>query len=166
VTHPYSFAESDYIGYRSKGSGSIEGQAYLSRARQPAIYQIDNPIYLIPKSAYTSYWFEEFVLKGGECETDLLSIEKPDIPFFRDSRDCILPFVMTLDKRLSPYLRTAKAGKDGTFTFSGVPSGHYLLATFIVWWDGSLAQGGIAHAKISLEPSEHVGGIIVTRALR
>jgi hypothetical protein len=164
--HPYSFVESDYVDYRSKGSGAIDGKAYLSSEKQPVIYQHDNPIYLIPKSAYTNHWFQEFVLKGGECETDLESVENPDVPFFRDSRDCILPFVMTLDKRLNPYLRIAKAGIDGTFTFTDLPSGHYLLATFIVWWDGSRSQGGIAHAQVSLEPSERVRGISVTRVLR
>lgn len=157
------FIERAFLPYKAKGLASITGHAYLWSDDQDETHYATNPVYLIPRSAYTDEWFDKFVDRQGECHSRPAPEQGSSLLPFVDPRECRVTFTLALDERIEPYVKITKPQEKGRFTFSTLPPGNYIIATFISWWDGAQERGGIAHARVRLKSKEHIASIVVTR---
>jgi hypothetical protein len=135
--HLVSFNENDFIPYLSKGNSKIIGQAFLKTRGGDVKYGAGNEIVLVPFTPYTEERYNNIVINN-------IRMEQPDNRYFK-------------------YRRTTRADGQGNFEFTDIPSGEYILICNIYWEVGgrySQTTGGIAHAKIFINPGETMKTIL------
>lgn len=157
--------EKDLFPYKSKGHGSLAGQAFLGSPSGKAITQAGVPIHLIPITPYTKAWFERS-LRTATCGA------KPDAPAdgatgSRPPIDCARESLGQLltDKRLVSSLRTTRANPTGHFWFTKLPAGRYYLVSLIEGGAGSHQEEravGVAWLVIELDAGEKATNLVLT----
>jgi len=163
---PPGLNEKDLFPYKQKGRGTLAGQVFLSSPSGKAITQAGAPIHLIPITPYTRYWFDQAIRSVACSATGIpLSTESPASP--RPSLDCAREALTRLqtEKRLVPYLRTARANPTGHFWFTKIPAGRYYLVSLIEGGSGAHLDerlSGWAWQVIDLDAGEKLGNLVVT----
>ena len=165
VSSPPALSEKDLVAYKQKGRGTLAGQVFLGSPSGKAIIQAGVPVYLIPVSPYTRYWFDHNVRTTGCISNDDAAAN--DGLLSRQQADCARDGLaqLLIDKRLLPYLRTTRANPTGHFWFTKVPAGRYYLVSLIVGGAGSHQDeraAGIAWLIIDPEAGEKVTNLVVT----
>lgn len=159
-----TFNEKEFAGYKSKGHGTLAGQAFLGASSGKAITQAGVPVHLIPITRYTRYWFDRTV-KVTACSSpsDPTPSDNPMAPhqFVNCAHEALRQ--LETDKRLLPYLRTTRANPTGHFWFTKIPAGRYYIVTVI---EGSSAKddlpAGIAWLIVDLDAGEKATNLVVT----
>lgn len=161
---PPAFNEKDLVAYKQKGHGALSGQVFLGASSGKAITQAGAPVHLIPVTKYTRYWFDHSVRatvcssSGDPSATDATAATHQPV-------NCVHEALRQLeqDKRLLPYLRTARANPTGHFWFTKIPAGRYYIVSVI---EGSSQKedgpAGIAWLSIDLDAGEKATNLVVT----
>jgi hypothetical protein len=166
VPQPPNLIEKDLFPYKQRGRGTLAGQAFLGSPSGKAVIQAGAPIYLIPSTPYTRYWFEHTV-KATTCPATegSASIEGSSAP--RPLADCAQEALTRLrtEKRLAPYLRITRANPTGHFWFTKIPPGRYYIVSLI---EGERERtkddqfAGLAWLGLEIEAGEKASNLVVT----
>ncbi len=167
TAQPPVLNEKDLFAYKQKGRSTLTGQAFLASPSGKAITQAGAPVYLVPITPYTRYWFDHNV-RTTSCS----AIETPASPESitaapRTPTDCPQEAVtrLQIEKRLAPYLRTTRANPTGHFWFTKIPAGRYYLVSLIEGGAGGHKDeqlSGVAWLTIELDAGEKLTNLVVT----
>ena len=166
TAQPPTLNEKDLFPYKQKGRSTLTGQAFLSSPSGKAITQAGAPVYLIPITPYTRFWFDHNV-KVTSCS----ATESPASPETsatpRTPTDCPQEALTRLqtEKRLAPYIRTTRANPTGHFWFTKIPAGRYYLVSLIEEGSGAHKDEqltGLAWLTIELDAGEKLTNLVVT----
>jgi hypothetical protein len=134
------FIPEEYQPYRSPGTSTISGQAFMKTRGGDVKLGAGSAVVLCPVTTYSREWFQVRVLQ--------------DVP------------TSTPDERTAQFTRTAIADSQGRFRFSGLPAGEYFIACYIRWEVpsefGLMPAGGWAYCKSHVDSSE-TSEIVATR---
>jgi hypothetical protein len=163
---PPALTEKDLFPYKQKGRSTLTGQVFLVSSSGKSITHAGAPVYLIPITPYTRYWFDHTV-RGTTCPAtgNLASAETTAVP--RPLTDCeqeALP-QLRAEKRLAPYLRMTRANPTGHFWFTKIPAGRYYIVSLIQGGSGTHQEeesSGLAWLVLDLEAGEKVSNLVVT----
>jgi len=166
VPQPPSLNEKDLFPYKQKGRGTLAGQAFLGSPSGKAVTQAGVPVYLIPITPYTRYWFDH-TLKATTCSATESPASAEGSPPPRSLSDCAHEALTRLrtEKRLAPYLRTTRANPTGHFWFTKIPAGRYYIVSLI---EGDRERtkddqfAGLAWLILDLEAGEKASNLVVT----
>jgi hypothetical protein len=163
---PPALSEKDLFPYKQKGRSTLTGQVFLVSSSGKSITQAGAPVYLIPITLYTRYWFDHTV-RGTTCSAtgNLVSAETTAVP--RPLTDCAQEALPQLraEKRLAPYLRMTRASPTGHFWFTKIPAGRYYIVSLIQGGSGTHQEdesSGLAWLVLDLEAGEKVSNLVVT----
>ena len=128
--------EAAYV--KQKGTGTIEGHAFLRQKTGGTVSAAGEVVRLIPATAYAR---ERFAKLYGDRK-------------FVASSD--YPKTQTTDPRYPEFIRTTKAESTGRFTFGNVAPGSYFISTQVTWQkEGALfADGGAIYDVVTLTGKE------------
>jgi len=134
-----AFDPGAYAPYAGTGTGIVEGRAAVLDETGAERVAAGLPVVLQPATAYGEEWYARAVLGGEEL----------DAP----------------DPRLTPFLRTVTSGADGSFRFTGVPAGDWILTCRVTWRTAGLesrfsTHGEWAAARLHVSEGETVEVII------
>lgn len=101
-----AFNEQEYAKFSGSGSGILEGQAFLRTRGGDIKYAAGSEVALKPATSHGRDW-------ANRC--------------YRTDR------WHPVDDRARPYLRTAIADASGSFRFTNLPPGEYVVVTSIFW---------------------------------
>lgn len=154
-SNPPPLNEKELLPYKLKGHASLAGQAFLSSTSGKAITQAGVPVYLIPMTSYTRFWFNRHVRSSPCTSKD------------EAAADCTHEAIPQLlaEKRLAPYLRTTRANPTGHFWFTKLPAGRYYIVSVMEGGAGSHQEeraAGIAWLIVDLEAGEKATNLVVT----
>jgi len=163
---PPALSEKDLFPYKQKGRNTLTGQVFLGSSSGKAITQAGAPVYLIPITPYTRYWFDHTV-KGTSCSATGNHASADTTAGPRPLTDCVQEALPQLraDKRLAPYLRMTRANPTGHFWFNKIPAGRYYIVSLIQGGSGTHQEeesSGLAWLVLDLETGEKVSNLVVT----
>jgi len=123
TSQQYDWVQGSFI--HLKGTGVIQGQAFLQKDNGGVIYAAGRNIVLLPATPYVA---ERFVKVYGDRKyrnilRPTLVFEETDEGFYNDQR-------------------IVKADPRGRFRFDKLAPGRYFVETAIVWQQGDLPAGG------------------------
>ena len=161
------FNEKDLFAYKQKGRSTLAGQVFLAAPSGKAITQAGAPVHLVPITPYTRYWFDHNVRTTPCSATETPASPESVTPAPRTPTDCPHEALTRLqtEKRLSPYLRTARANPTGHFWFTKIPAGRYYLISLIEGGAGGHKDEqltGLAWLTIELDAGEKLTNLVVT----
>lgn len=159
TANPPALNEKELLAYKPKGRGTLAGQVFLGSPSGKAITQAGVPLYLIPVTQYTRYWFDHHV-RTTTCASEGAATSRPTADCVHDALTQLLA-----EKRLLPYLRTTRANPTGHFWFTKIPAGRYYVVSVIEGGGGSHQDeraAGIAWLTVDLEAGEKATNLIVT----
>ena len=140
VNQTVTFAESDFQSYEARGTGLIQGHAFIRSDTGVKRGGAGIKISLVPLTAYT--------------EERAMIMESGNEPG-------------PMDPRLNKYVRTTVGDWGGAYRFEGLPAGKYLLYCKIEWeaqYAGSLRRdasgSSYALARTVLSGGEHKNVVI------
>jgi hypothetical protein len=117
--------ESDYEKFRLEGKNTVSGQAFLRQKGGAVVTCAGSQVRLSPNTEYfREYWN---IVKA----TKQKAIE-PEYSGKRISRDTF-------------------CDAQGNFEFSNIPSGSYILVSWVSWQVGYAKQGGLLYAIIEVQ---------------
>lgn len=125
-----------------KGTGRIEGQAFLRRDYGKLVTAAGERVFLIPATSYAVERFSSMF--GGDLRSYYgNSVEEPPEEYYR-------------------YRRETKVDMFGRFTFEGLAPGRYILATRVYWTEPKsyLTRGGAIYDTIEVKKDETTSAII------
>ncbi len=99
--HHASWNEADEARYRQDGTAAVLGEVAVTMRAGDVSNGAESFVYLIPVTAYTTEWLEQYIVKGRRI----------------DGRD----------PRSLPASRATVVGPDGRFAFRRLPAGDYYL---------------------------------------
>lgn len=161
---PPIFNDKEFAVSKQKGHGTLSGQVFLGASSGKAITQAGVPVHLIPVTKYTRYWFDHSV-RATACSSPSDPPVANATPTSHQSLNCAQEALRQLeqDKRILPYLRTARANPTGHFWFTKIPAGRYYILSVI---EGSSQKedgpAGLAWLNIDLEAGEKATNLVVT----
>jgi hypothetical protein len=127
-----------------KGSGTIEGEAFLRRDSGTIMTAAGERVFLIPATAYAVARFE--TMFGG------------------DRRAYAGAAVDDAPEAYLRYRREAKVDMKGKFVFENVAPGRYIVATRVFWTETKsyfpVAQGGAIYDIVEVEKDGTARAII------
>ena len=141
-----TFTPEDYTTYRTKGTGTLSGEAFLRTRGGDVRYAVGQDVWLIPATAYGKEFMEQ----------DLVKAQSDTIP--------------PLDRRIYDAIRTDQADSHGRFSFTELPTGEYFIVTTIFWevpkytkhGSSSSSIGGAVWQPVTVRDGEQKN-IILTR---
>jgi hypothetical protein len=110
VPRQQGFHEAEFKGYRSSGSGSIVGRAFVVMRDDSQRVAADQLVEVTPVNDYTS---------------EIVTV------VFARNRELTSP-----DPRFEKYIRSSRTDANGNFTFHGLPDGEYYVtsAVYFTHW--------------------------------
>jgi hypothetical protein len=132
-----SFDDSVFDWSIKKGTGSIEGQAFLKTQGGDVKLAAGNEAVLVPVNDYTTELFEAAMLG-----------------IFQN---------LDTDPRYSQYRRVTIVDAQGNFTFSDLPSGEWYVMSTVVWKAARYGVEGGVVGKLVLVYPDRATKVIVTR---
>ena len=125
-----------------KGSGRIEGQAFLRQRGGSVVKAAGETVHLIPA---TRYALERFAAIYGERKSVFGGRQIQDTP-----------------PEYTQYMRSTKADAEGRFSFDGIAPGRYLVQTQVYWAvPGSyIPEGAAFHERVEVGSGETVNVIL------
>lgn len=118
-----------------KGTGRIEGEAFLRRDQGRIVTAAGERVFLIPATAY--------------------AVERFDKMFAGDRWAYSGAIVGDAPETYHRYRRETKVDMTGKFTFENVAPGRYIVATRVVWTEPksyfTVTQGGAVYDIVDVE---------------
>lgn len=100
--HKSLLNEQDTATSREEGTATISGEVSINLRDGKIAHGAESLIYLIPVSAYTTEWFEHYLVRSHK--------------------------IIGLDPRAFWVTRATVVGSEGRFQFSNIPAGNYYLS--------------------------------------
>ena len=116
-----------------KGTGTIEGQAFMRRDYGRLVTAAGERVFLIPATGYAVERFS--AMFGGDMRSYYgASVEEPPADYYRLRRE-------------------TKVDMSGKFTFADVAPGRYIVATRIFWTEphSYLTRGGAIYDIVEVK---------------
>lgn len=133
VDAPFDASAAAYV--LQKGSGRIEGEAFLRRDSGTIMTAAGERVFLIPATAYAVARFDKMF--GGDRQAySGATVEEAPADYSR-------------------YRRETKVDMKGRFTFEDVAPGRYIVATRVFWTEPksyfTVTQGGAIYDIVEVE---------------
>lgn len=125
-----------------KGSGRVDGQAFLRRDYGRLVTAAGERVFLIPATAYATERFERMF--GGDRRSYFgAEVEPPPEEYYR-------------------FRRETKIDMSGRFTFEDLSPGRYIVATRVYWTEPQsfFTRGGAMYDVIDVKDDETTTAII------
>lgn len=129
-----AFNPDDAAYIHQKGTGRIEGEAFLRRNDGMVVTAAGSEVYLVPVTQYTQARMR--AIYGAGKITSLHPGIKDTPPEFYD------------------YQRATKANSQGAFSFEGLVPAEYYVVTTVLWNAGDISQGGSIYERVSVKKDE------------
>ena len=126
----------------AKGTGRIDGQAFLRRDYGRLVTAAGERVFLIPATTYTVARFN--AMFGGDLRAYWgADVDEPPPEYYR-------------------YRRETKVDMRGRFVFDDVAPGRYIVATRVFWTEPSsfLTRGGGIYDLVDVKKDETTQAII------
>ena len=130
-----TFNASDAAFVQSKGTATINGQAFLRRNDGIVVYGAGSEVFLIPKTAYSDERMA-FIYKGSKVSY-FGGTFKNDDPMYQQ------------------YMLKTVADGEGRFTFGNVAAGSYYITTHVIWFV-QYQQGGALMDQVTVGDGQSV----------
>lgn len=145
VGAPFDPQASAYV--LEKGTGRIEGEAFLRRDLGKIVTAAGERVFLIPATAY--------------------AVERFDKMFGGDRRAYSGASVGDTPEDYHRYRRETKVDMKGKFVFENVAPGRYIVATRVVWTEPNsyftVTQGGAVYDIVEVEKDGTARAIVSGR---
>lgn len=123
----------------AKGSGAIEGQAFMRQAGGDVVTCAGEEVTLIPA---TEYQKERMAIIYGSVQGGRRTSSIGDMPPTRDPR------ATQLEKK-------TVCDAEGDFVFSNLAAGEYYVTSRVLWSSGQyVTEGGLLASYVKLSPGE------------
>ena len=125
-----------------KGTGRIEGQAFLRRDYGRLVTAAGERVFLIPATSYAVERFNSMF--GGDMRSYFgNAVDEPPEEYYR-------------------FRRETKVDMSGKFTFEDLAAGRYIVATRIFWTEprSYLTRGGAIYDVVEVKKDETTDAII------
>jgi len=136
------FVESEYQQYQQKGESTVKGQVFLRTVGGQVRYGAGIPVFLFPKTAYTTELANASLKIGPEGSIDNARTE------------------------LIRVNRQTTADGEGHFEIKDIPNGDYYIFAKLVWgvWNGygMVPTGGWIVSPVSVTKADTYN-VVVTR---
>ena len=136
-----AFVESEYLPYRSKGTGRIVGQVFMKTRSGDVKLGAGSAVYLNPVTAHSTEWFEAMM-------SPMAVLLAPP------------------DARAIEFSRTTMADAGGNFDFTDLPAGEYYVLSSVFWeyvsGPSALKTGGRVGLKVKVQ-SDQTAKALLTR---
>jgi hypothetical protein len=126
----------------AKGTGRIDGQAFLRRDYGRVVTAAGERVFLIPATSYTVARFG--AMFGGDMRAYWGNeVEEPPADYYQ-------------------YRREAKIDMRGRFVFEGLAPGRYIVATRVFWTEPAsyLTQGGGIYDIVDVRKDETTQAVV------
>ena len=145
IAAPFDPGAAAYV--LDKGSGTIQGEAFLRRDSGTIMTAAGERVFLIPATAYAVARFERMF--GGDRQAySGATVEDAPEAYHR-------------------YRRETKVDMKGKFVFENVAPGRYIVATRVFWTEAksyfSVAQGGELYDIVDVEEDGTARAIVSGR---
>jgi poly(3-hydroxybutyrate) depolymerase len=123
------FPVEEYSRLPTKGTGVVEGQAFLKTNGGDVKFGAGSEVTLIPVTTYSEQWY--------------------DVGFVQHKP------ITESDRRQLPYVRFTQADGNGNFKFTELPAGQYFISAEVIWqapspYGGTAKQGGRIANRITV----------------
>jgi hypothetical protein len=125
-----------------KGTGRIEGEAFLRRDQGRIVTAAGERIFLIPATPYTTERFDKMF--GGDRRSYFGNgVEDPPAEYYR-------------------FRRETKVDMRGKFTFEELPAGRYIVATRVFWTEPKsfFTHGGAMYDFVDVKNDDTAKAIL------
>ncbi len=125
-----------------KGTGRIDGQAFLRRDYGRLVTAAGERVFLVPATAYAVERFA--AMFGGDMRSYFgNAVDEPPEEYYR-------------------FRRETKADMSGKFAFEGLAPGRYIVATRIFWTEprSYLTRGGAVYDVVDVRKDETTQAVI------
>lgn len=129
ITLSIPYLDADHRAYAGKGSGSLEGQAFLKQQGGGVVLCSGSSVILVPA---TDYFNESISALLARRSIQVLGVTMP---------------------MQQPIIRRTRCDAQGNFTFSDVPRGNWLVLTEVTWLVRD-KQGGTLMESVTLNDGE------------
>jgi len=130
-----------------KGSGRIEGEAFLRKDSGSVMTAAGERVYLIPATEYAVARFDRMFGGDRRAYSGVAVGEAPEA--------------------YNRYRRETKVDMKGKFAFENVAPGRYIVATRVFWTEPksyfTIAQGGAIYDIVDVEKDETARAIVSGR---
>jgi hypothetical protein len=131
---------SDLDTYKSAGTSSLEGQAFLRQNGGGVVTCAGEAVKLIP---YAGLFKEAY---------DLSKSGKAPLPNGRNNITVVQ--YAEADPTYEKLIKSTKCDAQGNFKFEGLPSGEWVALTKVQWIVADLPQGAKIGSRVSLNVGE------------
>ncbi|MYZ41395.1 carboxypeptidase-like regulatory domain-containing protein [Schauerella aestuarii] len=138
------FVEAEFTKYRTPGTSTIKGQAFLTTRGGQVRSAAGNEVTLVPNTSISDQWIM-VSCNGG------------------------LPLTPA-DLRYNEFVRRTVADADGRFSFAGLPAGSYVVTTAVMWSVpvsaySTSTQGGMLVDRVWIEEGKEANLVLSQRNL-
>ena len=131
-----TFNASEVAFINQKGSGQINGQAFLTRNDGIVVYAAGQEVRLIPSGKYAD---ERFKAIYGDRKITR------NVPNFSES-----------NSEYVSMIRQTKANGEGRFAFKELADGRYHVTVKVIWKAGDAYQGGALTSTVIIKDGQTI----------